>query len=144
MESKDVPQWVAQSFLRAMVNAGASATREEIISCCNELISQWRAPGRSEHGFQHLLDMLSRVDTLAPETPNADLVRLATWFHGIVFSTADLDVYTRNGGEDERASALMAEAKLSELGLPTEKIKTVKKLIIGLKSAERNVATQHL
>ncbi|XCB30810.1 hypothetical protein RQN30_05495 [Arcanobacterium hippocoleae] len=133
MESKDTPQWVSQSFLRSMLNAGAAASRENIIACCDDLIRAWCAPGRFEHGFQHLLDMLSRVDSLAPETPNADLVRIATWFHGIVFSTSDINVYTRNGGEDEHASARMAEEKMTLLGLPRESIQAVKKLIIGLK-----------
>lgn len=133
MESKDVPQWVSQSFVRSLVNAGATASREEILACCGDLIYAWCAPDRFEHGFQHLLDMLSRVDSLAPETPNPDLVRIATWFHGIVFSTADLEVYTRNGGEDEHASARIAEEKLAELGLSPETIKVVKKLIVGLK-----------
>lgn len=133
MESKDVPQWVTQSFVRSLVNAGATASREEILSCCGDLIRAWCAPDRFEHGFQHLLDMLSRVDSLAPETPNPDLVRIATWFHGIVFSTSDLDVYTRNGGEDERASAQIAQDQLTLLGLSPETIKVVKKLIIGLK-----------
>lgn len=133
MEAKDVPQWVTQSFVRSLVNAGATASHEEILSCCGDLIRAWRAPDRFEHGFQHLLDMLSRVDSLAPETPNPDLVRIATWFHGIVFSTSDLDVYTRNGGEDEHASAQIAQDQLTLLGLSPETIKVVKKLIIGLK-----------
>lgn len=132
METKDVPQWVSQSFIRSALNAGATASREEISSCCADLVRAWCAPGRFEHGLQHLLDMLSRVDLLAPETPNADLVRIATWFHGIVFSTANLDVYTRNGGEDERTSAQIAQTKMTEMGMPEEAIKIVKKLIIGL------------
>lgn len=137
MLTQDVPQWMQQSFIRSAKAAGATASTEEIIACYEKLVQLWSAPDRHHHDIRHLLDMLRRIDTMAPETPHADWVRLAAWFHGIVFSTSDLAVYTRNGGEDERASAKVAQEYLARLGVEPDVVRAVTKLIVGLKKPHR-------
>lgn len=152
MLTRDVPQWVQQSFIRSAKAAGATVSTEELVACYEKLVQLWSAPDRHHHDIRHLLDILHRVDTMAPETPHADWVRLAAWFHGIVFSTSDLAVYTRNGGEDELASAKVAEDYLTRLGVEAAVVHSVAKLIVGLKNghapgesrtASANTGTSH-
>lgn len=130
----DVPQWVIQNFIRAAKNAGAQANEEQIKACCLALLRDWCQADRYHHDIHHLLDMLMRLDTLSSETSHPDYLRLACWFHGIVFSTSNQEVYTRNGGEDEIASAYLAQEKMQQLGMPEEAISTVQGLIISLKN----------
>lgn len=130
----DVPQWVIQNFIRAAKNAGAQANEEQIKACCLALLRDWCQADRYHHDIHHLLDMLMRLDTLSSETSHPDYLRLACWFHGIVFSTSNQEVYTRNGGEDEIASAYLAQEKIQQLGMPEEAISTVQGLIISLKN----------
>lgn len=133
MLTQDVPQWVYQSFVRSLRSIGATASDEEIAAYYSELIDCWCVANRHHHDIRHLLDMLKRIDTLAPEMTNANLVRIAAWFHGVVFSTSDLDVYTRNGGENEIASAKIARKYLEQLGVDAKYQEQAAKLIIGLK-----------
>ena len=140
MLAQDLPQWVEQSFIRSAQGAGATADRDELAACCEQLLTLWCAEGRYHHDVRHLLDMLARIDTLAPETPHADLVRLAAWFHGIIFSTSDLAVYTRNGGEDEAESAKVAHEVLTKLGVPEKPVHVVVKMILGLKGKRETAA----
>ena len=130
----DVPQWVIQNFIRAAKNAGAQANEEQIKACCLALLRDWCQADRYHHDIRHLLDMLMRLDTLSSETSHPDYLRLACWFHGIVFSTSNQEVYTRNGGEDEIASAYLAQEKMQQLGMPEEAISAVQGLIISLKN----------
>lgn len=130
----DVPQWVIQNFIRAAKNAGAQANEEQIKACCLALLRDWCQADRYHHDIRHLLDMLMRLDTLSSETSHPDYLRLACWFHGIVFSTSNQEVYTRNGGEDEIASAYLAQEKMQQLGMPEGAISTVQGLIISLKN----------
>ncbi|MDD7465721.1 MAG: hypothetical protein PUK59_05775 [Actinomycetaceae bacterium] len=137
MLTQDVPQWMQQSFIRSAQAAGATASTEDISTCYEKLVQLWSKSDRHHHDIRHLIDMLRRVDTLAPETPHADWVRLAAWFHGIVFSTSDLAVYTRNGGEDELASAKVAQEYLTNLGVTPDVVRAVSKLIVGLKKPHK-------
>ena len=132
--ANEVPQWVTQAFVRSAQSAGATVSKDDILASCRSLLDVWSEDGRLHHDLRHLIEMLTRVDTLAPETQNPDLVRLAVWFHGIAFSTSDQAVYTRNGGEDEVASADIAAVELGKLGLPAEATAKVARLIKGLKT----------
>lgn len=137
----DVPQWVIQNFIRAAKNAGAQANEEQIKACCLALLRDWCQADRYHHDIHHLLDMLMRLDTLSSETSHPDYLRLACWFHGIVFSTSNQEVYTRNGGEDEIASAYLAQEKMQQLGMPEEAISAVQGLIISLKNRPHTQVT---
>ncbi|MDY5584730.1 MAG: hypothetical protein SPG61_02920 [Arcanobacterium sp.] len=133
LDLSQVPQWVNQNFVRSALAIGATADKAELEQQASKLIKIWCAPERFQHGISHLLEMLARFDVLASETPHADCVRIAAWYHGVVFSTSDQNVYTRNGGEDEQASAEFAVEELNRLGVPEEAVNRIKKLITGLK-----------
>ncbi|QRV02016.1 hypothetical protein JTE88_08040 [Arcanobacterium phocisimile] len=129
MLDMNVPSWVVQAFVRSALDAGATAQRTLIEQTAHDLLAIWAEPERLFHNTRHLLDMLKRVDTLSPETQNPCLVRLATWGHGLVFNISPEAVYSRNGGEDEPASARVAAQYFSQIGIPEENIERISSLI---------------
>ncbi|MDP9801155.1 putative metal-dependent HD superfamily phosphohydrolase [Arcanobacterium wilhelmae] len=137
-----VPDWVIRSFVRSATHVGAQATSEELTAACRALIDIWSTPDRKVHNMTHVVDMLQRVDTLAPEAREPDYIRLATWYHGVVFSVDDSVVYAHNGGEDELASADVARAELSRLGVPQEACEAIAALITSLHHRHSSFANQ--
>lgn len=132
MPEMNTPGWVVQAFVRSAYDAGATASREDIEHTAYQLLEIWSAPERTFHNTRHLTDMLTRVDTLASETQNPCLVRLATWGHGLVFDVSAQAVHARNGGEDERASALLAGEFFANIGIPEKNVERISSLIAHL------------
>lgn len=129
----DVPQWLVQAFVRSAQAAGSTESKEQLAAVCHSLIEAWSSNDRKYHGLHHVVELLTRVETLLPETGDPALVRLAAWFHGVCFSTSEEATYRNNGGENEEASALFAEAKLYELGVDPDKARRVATLIRSLR-----------
>nr|WP_208827970.1 hypothetical protein [Streptomyces ficellus] len=75
----------------------------------DDLLARWAEPQRRYHTTDHLLAVLDRVDELADHADDADLVRLAAWFHDAV--------YLPDRSTNEDRSARLAERALPELGL---------------------------
>ena len=136
----DAPQWLLPAFTRSVKALGATQPPEAIRSAGELLIERWSTPDRRFHNLRHLIDMLARVDELAEESHNPDIMRVACWYHGCVFSSDAEDVSRGNGGEDETASAAFAEADLYHLGVPMETVKRVCSLIVNLK---RHMLDEH-
>ena len=136
----DAPQWLLPAFTRSVKALGATQPPEAIRSAGELLIERWSTPDRRFHNLRHLIDMLARVDELAEESHNPDIMRVACWYHGCVFSSDVEEVIRGNGGEDETASAAFAEADLRHLGVPMETIKRVCCLIVNLK---RHMLDEH-
>jgi predicted metal-dependent HD superfamily phosphohydrolase len=86
-----------------------------------ELLLRWQEPHRRYHDERHLAAILVHVDLLAEDADDADLVRLAAWFHDAV--------YEPTSAENEEASAALAAAVLSDGGLPTHRIAEVARLV---------------
>ncbi|WP_227424141.1 HD domain-containing protein [Pengzhenrongella sicca] len=129
----DAPQWLLSAWVRSCTGAGATAPADEIRAVGSRLIDQWAGPGRHFHNLKHLADVLARVDELAEEAHDPEVVRLAAWYHGAVFSAADADVYANRGGEDEVASAELARTELTALGVPQARADRVHDLVIALR-----------
>ncbi len=136
----DAPHWLLPAFTRSVRAIGATQPPEAIGSAGELLIERWSTPDRRFHNLRHLIDMLARVDELAEESHNPDIMRVACWYHGCVFSSDVEEVIRGNGGEDETASAAFAEADLRHLGVPMETIKRVCCLIVNLK---RHMLDEH-
>ena len=136
----EAPQWLLPAFTRSVKAIGATQPPEAIGSAGELLIERWSTPDRRFHNLRHLIDMLARVDELAEESHNPDIMRVACWYHGCVFSSDVEEVIRGNGGEDETASAAFAEADLRHLGVPMETIKRVCCLIVNLK---RHMLDEH-
>ncbi|MGK2349855.1 HD domain-containing protein [Actinomyces sp. W5033] len=129
----DAPQWLLPAFVRSVRVLGSTATAEQVQQAGERLIEMWASPDRCFHNLTHAIDMLARVDELADESHNPDVMRLAAWYHGCVFSSATEQIYRRNGGEDEEASAAYARRDLTALGVPERVTERVCALIINLK-----------
>ncbi len=128
----DAPQWLLSAFARSAAAAGATATRPQIEAAASRLLERWADESRFHHNVKHLVDMLAKVDQLAEETHHPELVRLAAWYHGAVFSSAPSSAYAQRGGEDETASAELAAEELSALGVPEKSVTCVHDIITGL------------
>ena len=129
----DAPQWLLPAYVRSVRALGATAPVEAIGQSGETLVSMWSSPDRRFHNLKHAIDMLARVDELADESHNPDVMRLAAWYHGCVFSSASEQTYRRNGGEDEVASAAYAAGDLHGLGLPDATVDRICALILNLK-----------
>lgn len=132
MSVQCAPQWLVPAWIRACIGAGSNASHEEIERVGEALLSRWSEPSRHYHNARHLADVLARVDELAEEAHEPDLVRLAAWYHGAVFDAAKHLLNTHHGGEDERASAALARLELSSLGLSERAVDRVAELVTAL------------
>lgn len=133
MNSPDAPQWLIGEWARTCQDAGATADEAEIRAVGERLIDRWMQPGRHFHNIRHLTDVLARVDELERETHEPQLVRLAAWYHGAIFDADEETSYAQRGGEDELASAALARAELTDLGLPAPGPDRVAELVIALR-----------
>lgn len=133
MSVYDAPQWLLSAWVRSCMGAGATASPEEIRAVGTRLIDRWAGPGRHFHTLKHLADVLARVDELAEETHEPEVVRLAAWYHGAIFDAANTAAYANRGGEDEVASAELARSELSSLGIPQARADRAHDLVIALK-----------
>ncbi|WP_275005706.1 HD domain-containing protein [Promicromonospora iranensis] len=127
--ASDAPQWLLTSFVRSAVGAGATADTEAIEEVGQTLLGRWADEHRHFHNLRHLAAVLHRVDQLAEETHEPDLVRLAAWYHGAVFSSEKKVAEASQGGEQTTASALLAREELTGLGVPTRAAERVAALV---------------
>lgn len=128
----DAPQWLLSGWTRTCEGAGATASPDEIRAVGSRLIDRWSEPDRHFHNLKHLVHVLSRVDELAEETHEPDLVRLAAWYHGAIFDAAEKAAYANRGGEDEVASAELARTELASLGVSDKSVERVHDLVVAL------------
>ncbi|MDI3388188.1 hypothetical protein QIS99_18550 [Streptomyces sp. B-S-A8] len=85
------------------------------------LVGRWGEPQRKYHTLTHLAAVLDHIDVLAGHAENADLVRLAAWFHDAV--------YLPDRSENEERSARLAERALPEAGLEADATAEVARLV---------------
>lgn len=126
------PAWLVPAFVRSVSAIGATAPREVLEAEGEALVERWSTPDRYFHGIPHLTGVLERVDTLAHETHNPDLVRVAAWYHGAVFDSSMLRHYRRAAGENKPESAGLAHRHLLQLGVPGAVAERVRELILDL------------
>ena len=105
----------------ALAAAGSGAPVTEQVAAGTALLEHWSELHRRYHTIEHLTQMLSIVDSLTPVATDPDAVRLATWFHDVVYDPRRPD--------NEEASAALAETTLAALTVPVETITEVARLI---------------
>ena len=128
----DAPAWVLAAWRRSLQDVGATADQPTLEAYGERMIERWSAPERAHHNLKRLIAVLARVDELAPETHDPDVVRLAAWYHGAAFDAAPQHTYAHRGGVDEAASAELARTELAELGVPAPVVQRVSSLILGI------------
>lgn len=87
----------------------------------DSLLARWQEPQRHYHTVAHLAAVLDGVDRLARYADDADVVRLAAWFHDAV--------YRPERSENEERSARLAERALAEAGVPEGATAEVARLV---------------
>jgi predicted metal-dependent HD superfamily phosphohydrolase len=85
------------------------------------VIAAWSEPHRRYHDLSHLAAVLGLVDVLAPAAGDADAVRLAAWYHDVV--------YDPRSPENEARSAGRARAGLRGL-VDDERLAEVERLVL--------------
>lgn len=128
----DAPEWLMSAFTRSLKNIGASAPKEVLDEAGKALAEKWTSKTRFFHNIKHLTDVLAAIDALAESSRNPDLVRVAAWYHGVVFRSEVAEIYNGRGGEDAQASAEYCRTALAELGVPEETVTQVCELILAL------------
>ncbi|MFI1483162.1 hypothetical protein [Streptomyces sp. NPDC020747] len=90
----------------------------------DNLLSRWAEPQRRYHTVEHLTAVLDHIDVLEARekyAADADLVRLAAWFHDAV--------YLPDRSENEERSARLAERALPEAGVSAAGTAEVARLV---------------
>jgi predicted metal-dependent HD superfamily phosphohydrolase len=85
------------------------------------VIAAWSEPHRRYHDLAHLAAVLGLVDELAGAAADPDAVRLAAWYHDVV--------YDPERGDNEQVSAERARAGLRGL-VPDERLDEVVRLVL--------------
>jgi predicted metal-dependent HD superfamily phosphohydrolase len=97
----------------------------------DHLLTAYAEPHRRYHDLRHLAEVLAAIDrlatTAAPGAAGAELgvVQLAAWFHDTVYDP------TAPAGDNEEASARLAEQLLPGLGLGSGLVARVAALVRG-------------
>ena len=85
------------------------------------VVAAWSEPHRRYHDLAHLAAVLGLVGELAGAAADPDAVRLAAWYHDVV--------YDPRRGDNEQVSAERARAGLRGLG-PAERVEEVVRLVL--------------
>jgi predicted metal-dependent HD superfamily phosphohydrolase len=86
-----------------------------------DLLERWNEPHRHYHTVDHLRRVLDAIDDLEAHATDPTAVRLAAWFHDAV--------YAGRPGDDEEASARLAEDTLPTVGVPHSRVAEVARLV---------------
>ncbi|MFI9152970.1 hypothetical protein [Streptomyces sp. NPDC053367] len=108
-------------FARALAGARGPGDGPDPVPYADNLLTRWQEPQRHYHTLSHLVAVLDHVDTLERYAADADVVRLAAWFHDAV--------YLPDRSENEERSARLAERALPEAGVPEDKTSEVARLV---------------
>jgi predicted metal-dependent HD superfamily phosphohydrolase len=95
--------------------------RDDVAGAGAALLGRWAEPHRAYHDLAHLAEVLQRVDLLAAEADQPDVVRLAAWFHDAVYDPMAAD--------NEERSAALAITTLRRLGLDEPLLADVARLV---------------
>lgn len=134
MTSAETPQWLPGAFARSMSNIGVKLDRAQLEELAQKLLVKWTSPNRHYHNVNHLVAVLTGIDELHGCTHDPDLLRVAAWLHGIVFSDYEEGDDARAVGEDEVASSAAAAKILQKTGLDESVVERICGLIISMKS----------
>lgn len=90
-----------------------------------DLVTAYSTGDRHYHTLKHINHVLDTIDTLQAYAQNLAAVQLAAWLHDVIYNTQAQD--------NEETSAEYADNILSNLGIPSNTIATVNRLILNTK-----------
>jgi predicted metal-dependent HD superfamily phosphohydrolase len=94
------------------------------------LTTAYSTPDRYYHNLQHLHQVLTTIDRFTLQLQNPIAVKLAAWFHDVV--------YNPQAADNEYQSAQLANKLLTELQLAPTLIDQVQHLILATKGHQTN------
>jgi predicted metal-dependent HD superfamily phosphohydrolase len=95
--------------------------RDDVAGAGADLLRRYAENTRHYHDLTHLDEVLRNVDELADHASDADVVRLAAWFHDAV--------YDATGTDNEERSAELAETVLQRLRVDPDRVREVARLV---------------
>jgi predicted metal-dependent HD superfamily phosphohydrolase len=97
-----------------------------------DLAAYYEEDGRYYHTLTHVQNVLTAVDGLHSQARDFRAIKLAAWYHDVIYDPLAVD--------NEERSAQFAEQRLVGLGIPKVTIQTVCRLILATKThqAEAN------
>lgn len=126
----DAPQWLVGAFVDALSEVGATADSADRAAEAYDLIEMWNAPGRSAHNYRHLIHVLTLIDELSSAAHDADILRLAAWYHGACsMRSSDVLVDGFSSAEEFAQCTAPARQRLAALGTPDSVIERVSDLL---------------
>lgn len=105
---------------QALITTHTAAPSARVAEIGRALLASWGEPHRRYHNLAHLRYVLLRVDELAAHAVDPDVVRLAAWYHDVIY---------HGRPDDEENSARRAEIDLSLLGLVPALVGEVARLV---------------
>lgn len=89
------------------------------------LVSSYACPERLYHNLDHIYQVLSTINGLQKYTHNLAAVKLAAWFHDVIYDTKSKN--------NEECSARYAQKLLSSLGISATTTRVISRLILNTK-----------
>jgi predicted metal-dependent HD superfamily phosphohydrolase len=108
---------LSSRFAAAVEGAGGHASSR----VAPFLVKRWSEPHRHYHNLDHLTAVLDVIDAWAAVATDPDLVRLAAFFHDVV--------YDPQGTDNEGASADLAVTHLGFCDVPSRAVQEVDRLV---------------
>ncbi|EPR73988.1 hypothetical protein ADIWIN_0948 [Winogradskyella psychrotolerans RS-3] len=90
--------------------------------------SQYTSKNRHYHNLSHIYNMFLQLEDFKTEIEDLDSLRLAIWYHDIIYKSTTKD--------NEEQSALFAEKALKDLKHDSFNFESIKNLIISTKKHE--------
>jgi predicted metal-dependent HD superfamily phosphohydrolase len=112
------PHHLAPAWLETCRAVGA---RDDVAGVGARVLAAYGHPSRHYHDLHHLADVLDQVDLLVAAATDAEAVRLAAWFHDVV--------YTPMATDNEERSAQVATHELTRLRVPDAMVEEVARLV---------------
>jgi predicted metal-dependent HD superfamily phosphohydrolase len=97
------------------------APTRDVDELFDDLANRYLEPHRHYHDLAHVASVLRFADSLMGEASNPAAVRLAVWYHDVV--------YDPRAGDNEARSAVLAAAHLTSLSVPPPVVSEVVRLI---------------
>ncbi|MDJ0799558.1 MAG: hypothetical protein QNJ51_22540 [Calothrix sp. MO_167.B12] len=95
------------------------------------LVTAYSSPERQYHTLSHIHHVLTTINSLQKYTQNLSVVKLAAWFHDVVYDTRARD--------NEERSADYAQKLLSSWGIPATITNMVSRLVLNTKNHQADI-----
>lgn len=103
---------------RSLIGKHSAAAQTDDVG--RQVIASWAEPHRRYHTLTHLREVLRHIDELAAHAVDTDAVRLAAWYHDVVYT---------GFSDDEENSAARAELDLANLHIAPTLVDEVARLV---------------